>query len=142
MNGTDRPRPKSAPPIGEPTSDAPKNRASFCAIAVVICSAGTTFRSAARSPTKKKTKSVPSTAPAIRIWTNVSRSSQSATATLASASARPASAAIITRLRSQRSTSAPAGSVNKSQGTVTQKPVSPAFAGECVGASTSSGYAT
>ena len=85
---------------------------------------------------------MPSIAAAIRICTNVRRSSQSATATLPSASALPRSAAIITRLRSQRSTSAPAGSVNRSQGKVTQKPVSPAFAGECVSASTSSGYAT
>jgi hypothetical protein len=52
-----------------------------------------------------------------------------------------ASAAIINRLRFQRSTNTPATSPRSGYGSSAAKATAPAFAGECVTARTSSGYA-
>src|SRR6476620_7350064 len=52
-----------------------------------------------------------------------------------------ASAAIINRLRLQRSEARPAGSVRSAEVRVRANATIPAFAGDCVTASTSSGYA-
>ena len=60
---------------------------------------------------------------------------------LAIASARTPSAAIIIRLRFQRSAAMPAGSAKSASGISRANETMPAFAGECVSASTSSGYA-
>ena len=58
---------------------------------------------------------------------------------LPSAAARPRSHQIITRLRFQRSTSAPAGNPNSTAGIQFAKLTSPTFAGESVSERTSSG---
>jgi hypothetical protein len=57
------------------------------------------------------------------------------------ATTRTPSAAIISRLRFQRSAATPAGSANTAEGRVRANATMPAFAADPVTASTSSGYA-
>ncbi len=64
-----------------------------------------------------------------------------ATTTLAMRKARTTSPVIITRLRGTRSVTTPAAKPNSAHGRMRAKPTIPAFAGECVTARTSSGYA-
>jgi hypothetical protein len=71
----------------------------------------------------------------------LSQPSATVTAMLPNATARPASQAIIVRFRSHRSMNAPAGRYSSRNGSVCANPTTPALAGECVTASTSSGNA-
>jgi hypothetical protein len=87
----------------------------------------------------KNVEAAPSTAATTRIAQNVTSPATSASANAPIATTRTASAAIMSRLRLQRSAASPAMSEKNAYGATRAKPTRPAFAGECVTASVSSG---
>lgn len=84
---------------------------------------------------------MPSTKATSGIAQKAIRCSRIVAARLPIASTRTPSAAIISRLRFQRSAATPAGSAKSAQGRVRANETIPAFAADPVTASTSSGYA-
>ena len=95
--------------------------------------------SAADSASWKKTKQLPSTKTTMMICAKVSVPMASAATMLAARTALTPSLASMTRLRSHRSTRAPAGRYSSRKGTDCAEPARPALSGEWVTASTSSG---
>src|SRR5579862_29107 len=89
----------------------------------------------------KKTYIAPSTNATRTIWANVMRPIAIAATRLAIRATRTTSPVSITRFRGRRSVTMPAAKPKSAQGRTRMNPTTPAFAGECVTASTSSGYA-
>ena len=84
---------------------------------------------------------MPSTNATTTTSQKATRSSRIVTASVPIASTRTPSARIIRRLRLQRSAANPAGSAKSTHGRLRANPTTPALAGECVTARTSSGNA-
>src|ERR1700726_87817 len=118
---------------------AAPNAASFWAVAAGSSSVGTTRDSAATSAILKKTNKLPSTNETAYSCQTVKAPTQMAIGTLATAIALPRSHRIITRLRSQRSISAPAGRQNRRYGNERNATATPAAEGDLVRASISRG---
>ena len=138
-NGTARPRPKSAPPSGCPTSPAPRTRASFWDSADSSWTDGTSSWTAESSARLKTTVRHPSTSATAAMKTVGAWPAATAAASPASAMRRPMSQPIIALRRSTRSTRTPAGSWTSRYGIVAANPTSPACAGDPVSTSTRSG---
>ena len=139
--GSRRATPKSAPPSGGATRAIVENRTCSPAAACGSCDGGTTERSAPNSATLNRTNRLPSRNATMTICAKVSSWSASAATRLAAQATCSTFDTIISRLRCTRSTTAPATKPNTTQGDSRAKPTTPAFAGECVMARTSSGYA-
>jgi hypothetical protein len=140
-NGSARAMPKSAPPSGGPASRTTAMRACMAPAAVGIWRCGTTARIAPVEAMLKNAEAVPSTKAMPATSQIERRSSRIAAASVAIARACTTSAVSITRLRFHRSAATPASRPNIADGRKSAKPTMPAFDGECVNASTSSGYA-
>ena len=87
----------------------------------------------------KKTYIAPSTNATIAICANEMFPRAIVTTMLAIRNTRTTSPAIISRLRGNRSAATPAANPKSAHGRMRAKPTMPAFAGECVTASTSKG---
>ena len=109
------------------------------ATAAGIWRAGTTDRSAPACAAEKSADAAPSTNATTGICQKTASPARIVAARLPIARTRTASAAIISALRFQRSAAAPASRPKSAYGTTRAKPTIPAFAGEWVSASTSSG---
>ncbi len=138
-NGTARPSPKSAPPTGGAIRRTIDARAPCVATAAGSWRSGTIARSAPGCAATKKTAPVPSTNATRAICQKDVRWSWIVATRVAIASARMTSAAIISRRRLQRSAATPARSAKSACGMSRANETTPAFAGEWVSASTSSG---
>ena len=141
MNGSERARPKSAPPSGGPTSLTAASRPVWAAAASGSWRTGTTARRAPARAAVKSAEPPPSTKATSAIAQKTAPPARIATMRAAIAATRTPSAAIISHLRFQRSAASPAGSASSAMGRPRAKATRPAFAAEPVTASTSSGYA-
>src|SRR6266702_3095801 len=96
-NGRPRAIPNRAPPMGRPSIDAPRTRASFCPSAAVSCSQGTTFGIAEDSARANSTYSVPSAKATARTWAKDRPPTQRTRGMLRTARALPTSQMIMVR---------------------------------------------
>src|SRR5438270_3561922 len=139
--GKKRAMPKSAPPIGGPPTPTAPERACCTVTAAASSSVGTTARTAPTMLAWNTASPAPSTAASKGIGQKTG-SAATSRASAARAIARTASAASSCGLRGRRSAATPASSASSGIGASRANETSPAFAGECVTARTSSGYAT
>ena len=137
--GSERARPKSAPPTGGPPTLIAAWRPVMTFIAAGSCSAGTTARRAPDDAAWKKDPPVPSRNAASGIIQKTSSPLTIAPARAAIVTSRMTSEAIISRLRLQRSARSPAGSAKTAAEARRANPTIPAFVAEPVRLRTRSG---
>ena len=101
--------PKRKPPSGGPARLTSDVRAVCAPTASGSCRAGTTARSAPTAAAVKTTEPIPSTSAAARIAQNGGWPATITTVSTTRATPRSASAAIMSRRRSNRSAASPAG---------------------------------
>ena len=140
-NGTARPTPNRTPPTAGPTSRTIERRPSSVLAAAASWAFGTTDLKTPERPALKKTLPVPSTKLTAMICQKASRPRRIAATRPLTAIVRTMSEAIISRFRSPRSPTTPATRLKSTIGRNCAKDTAPAFAGECVTASVSRGYA-
>ena len=111
-NGSARPSWNSAPPTGGPTIPTADMRARPAATAAGSSDRDTTARSAPGCAERNRVPHAPATNAASRTCQNLTRSSRIAAPRPATATARTASAPIISHFRFQRSAATPASTPN------------------------------